>query len=107
VAKAERLLNVPRSAFSPRPNVDSTVVRIVPVRPATLSGDMEAALRRVTRAAFGWRRKKLRTVLRDHPEFQLSAEEAEAVLEGVDIDPNARGETLDPERFIKLARALT
>lgn len=107
LATAERLLNVPRSAFRPRPNVDSTVLRIVPERPAGLTPELEDALRRLTRAAFGWRRKKLRTVLRDHPEYGFSREDAEAVLEGVGIDPNARGETLHPDRFVTLAGALT
>lgn len=103
IASAVRLMEVSRGSFHPRPNVDSTVLRIVPESPAPLGVEQEVMLRRLTRAAFGWRRKKLRTVLRDHPELRLGRTAAEAILSGQGIDPDARGETLSPERFVGLA----
>lgn len=106
VARPERLLDVSRGAFKPRPNVDSTVLRIVPEANARMTPDMEERLRRLTRAVFGWRRKKLRTVLRDHAEFRFGGPRAESVLERAGIDPDARGETLSPARFIQLAEAV-
>ena len=104
VARVSRLVQVPRTAFKPRPRVDSTVVRIVPSRPPDITAEMEEEVRRLTRAVFGWRRKKLRTVLRDHPDYALGVAAAESVLSRAGIDPDVRGETLGTSQFVALAR---
>src|SRR5215207_7208468 len=65
VADAERVLNVSRNAFRPVPDVESTVVRITPHVPPRLSPGEEEALRRLTRVAFGQRRKQFQRILRD------------------------------------------
>ena len=103
VAHAERLFAVPRGAFHPRPRVDSAVLRITPRRPAPLAPEVEAAVRELTRAVFGWRRKKLRTVLRDHPDLALGRTGAEDLLQRTGLDGDARGEVLAPSEFVHLA----
>jgi 16S rRNA (adenine1518-N6/adenine1519-N6)-dimethyltransferase len=50
------------------------------------------------------RRKQLGRVLRSVA--GLSAEEAEAVVRGCGLDPQARPEVLSPEAFARVVRAL-
>jgi len=107
VARVERVLSVPSGAFRPRPRVDSSVVRITPVRPEPLSPGEEERLRVLTRAVFQWRRKQLGKSLRDHPDLGMSREEADALLGGVGIEPRTRPEELDPDTFVALSRALS
>ena len=106
VAEAERVLHVPPGAFRPRPKVDSTVLRIRPLVPPPLEIGEEAALRRLTRAAFQWRRKQMGKILRDHPELAMGRTGAEAFLGSLGVDFRARPETLAPETFIRLSREL-
>lgn len=106
VAVAERLFGVGRRAFRPVPNVDSSIVRIVPTRPEPLGEAEEARLRRLVRASFQWRRKQLFKILRDHPDLALPPERARALLQGVGIAPEDRPERLEPGQFVRLAAAL-
>lgn len=106
VADVEILFRIPRGAFRPVPNVDSATVRITPHRPPSLEPAEERDLRTLTRAAFSRRRKQMQTILRDAPEYALSATDARALLDEGGVAPAARPETVDPETFIRLARAL-
>jgi 16S rRNA (adenine1518-N6/adenine1519-N6)-dimethyltransferase len=104
VADAERVLNVGRGAFRPVPDVESTVIRVVPHAPPRLAEDEEAGLRVLTRAAFGQRRKQFQRILRDA--FRLTPEQVVALEEDTGMDLRERPEAFAPERFIALARAL-
>lgn len=106
VADVERVLQVKRGAFRPVPDVDSTVIRITPRRPPPLAPAEETDLRDLTRAAFGWRRKQLGTILRDSQSYQLSADEIAELADRTGIAPTRRPETIDPIAFVALARAL-
>jgi len=93
-AEAAELFTVGPGAFTPPPQVDSAVVRITP-RPAPFPiGDLARYDRLVT-LAFGQRRKTLHNALRGAvtPEGFAAA----------GIDSRARGETLSPEQFARLA----
>ncbi len=94
----ERLFDVSPKAFVPPPAVVSSVVRLVP-RAAPLAPAESGALDRVTRAAFGQRRKMLRRALRGLTPDPL------ALLRSAGIDPEARAETLSVADFCALARA--
>jgi len=104
VAEVERVMNVGRTAFRPVPDVESAVIRVVPHQPPRLPVEDEAAVRTLTRFAFGQRRKQFQRILRDA--YGLSAERVEAVGREVGMDLQARPESFSPERFIDLARAL-
>ncbi len=95
LAEARVVMDLPARAFTPPPKVDSAVVRLTPVakRPAD---DLIAALQTVTRAAFGQRRKMLRSSLRALGGAQLCAAAA--------LDPDARAETIPVAGFLRLAR---
>ncbi|MGN6057720.1 MAG: ribosomal RNA small subunit methyltransferase A, partial [Sphingomicrobium sp.] len=91
-------MTVSRSAFVPPPKVTSAVVHIVPNEaPAGVDAKVMA---RLTAAAFGQRRKMLRSSLKSFP----GATEA---AEAVGIDLQRRAETLSTDDYVKLARALT
>lgn len=106
VAAAERLFRVGRGAFRPVPGVDSAVVRIRPRRPEPLGEAEEERLRRVVRACFQWRRKQLGKILRDHPDLQVSAQEAEALAEAAGVGLQDRPERLSPDAFLRLSARL-
>jgi 16S rRNA (adenine1518-N6/adenine1519-N6)-dimethyltransferase len=91
-------LSVNRSAFVPPPKVTSAVVHIVPAdMPA---GVDPRTMERLTEAAFGQRRKMLRSSLKALP----GALEA---LDELGIDSERRAETLSVEEFVAVARALS
>ena len=98
LCEVRALFDVPARAFTPPPKVTSTVVRLVP-RPTPLAADA-ALLAEVTAAAFGQRRKMLRSSLK-----ALSVDSA-ALLASTGIDGSARAEQLNVEQFCALARAL-
>lgn len=106
VASAERLLDVRRTAFRPVPDVDSTVLRITPIRPPPLEQAEEDALRTLTRVAFSRRRKQLQRILRSAPEYGLDAADIESLCRETGLDLEARPEDLAPTDFIALTRAL-
>jgi 16S rRNA (adenine1518-N6/adenine1519-N6)-dimethyltransferase len=88
-------------SFHPPPNVDSTVVRLVPLSvPRHDLGD-PAIYDRVVHAAFGQRRKTLRNALR-----AKLGDTAEAILAATGIDGSRRGETLSLAEFATLSRAV-
>lgn len=107
VADCSLLFRLGPEAFRPRPKVRSAVVRITPLRPSLLSERDERALRRVVRGCFAWRRKQLKRTLASRPEFALGVRGAKRLLDDLGIAREARPETLSPEGFVRLARALT
>lgn len=103
VADVERVTHVSRNAFRPVPDVESTVVRIIP-RPVKLSDETETALRRLTRLAFGQRRKQFQRILRDG--LALSPDAIANLEAATGFDLRQRPETFAPDDFIRLAGIL-
>jgi 16S rRNA (adenine1518-N6/adenine1519-N6)-dimethyltransferase len=99
LAEPKILFDLPPRAFVPPPKVTSSVVSLTP-RPTPLAPASKAALERVTAAAFGQRRKMLRSSLR------TLGVPAEALLDVAGITPTARAEELSVAEFCALARAL-
>jgi len=98
----EAVRRISPGVFWPRPRVDSALA-IARYRPAAERTALPwAALRKVTRAVFGARRKKLRNAL--HASFPDIP--AESWLARTGLDPETRGETLTPGQFLSLARTL-
>jgi 16S rRNA (adenine1518-N6/adenine1519-N6)-dimethyltransferase len=96
-ADARIAMNLGRSAFVPPPKVASAVVHIVPRE--TPHGVDPRRIEQLTEAAFGQRRKMLRSSLKGVP-GALDA------LETLGIDPQRRAETLAVDDFVALARAM-
>ena len=78
------------------PKVDSAVVRLTPREDAP-APELLAALERVTQAAFGQRRKMLRS--------SLKSLGGEALCAAAGVDPGLRAEAVGIEGFLGLARA--
>ncbi len=87
--------NIPKEAFTPPPNVTSTVSNLTP-RPSPLCSVSFEALETVTAIAFGKRRKMLRASLKTL-NLDLSA---------LEIEPTRRPEELSVIDFCRLANAL-
>ena len=104
VASAELLFRVPAGAFSPPPKVESAVVRVTPRAEPAVAPEDEERFRAFVQAAFALRRKQLRRVVRTIA--SVGADEAERSLELAGVDPDARPETLEPEAFARLMRAV-
>ena len=94
------LLTLPAQAFTPKPKVDSALVELVPKRMPEPTCDT-TALEKVTAAAFGQRRKMLRSALRK------LAPDSEALLQGLGIDPSSRAEELGVAQFCRIANAIS
>ena len=103
-AKVERLFTVPAGAFVPRPRVDSAVIRLTPLAEPLIPDVDTQAFRRFVVAIFGARRKQLARGLRTA--LGLDPAAAALALSSAAIDPDARPETLSPERFVRLFRAV-
>ena len=94
---ARIVMDLPARAFTPPPKVESAVIHLTPLaeRPAPT---LLAGLERVTAAAFGQRRKMLRS--------SLKTVGGAALCEAAGIDPNQRAETVPVDGFLELARCL-
>lgn len=89
---------LPPEAFSPPPKVHSAVITLTP-RPEPLFPVSKKSLEKVVAAAFGQRRKMLRSALK-----QLGVP-VEALLERAGIDGTLRAEVLDVATFCRLTQA--
>lgn len=93
------LFDVPPGAFRPVPKVTSTWVRLIPLRrPAGWTRDDEPRLAELVARAFAQRRKTLRNALRG----MVSEHEFKAA----GIEPSARAEMIDLDRYLRLAEAV-
>ena len=93
------LFTLPAAAFTPKPKVDSALVEFLP-KPAPEPSCDIATLEKVTAAAFGQRRKMLRSALR-----QITPD-SETLLLALGLDPKARAEELAVADFVRIANAL-
>lgn len=92
-----RVLDIPAAAFTPPPKVDSSVVRLTPRKDRPLDIQL-ATLEKITAAAFGQRRKMLRSSMKS-----LGGEE---LLTRAGIDPTLRAENLSVGDFENLAHTV-
>ena len=94
-AKSELCFNVGPGAFSPRPKVWSSVVRLTPHAAPPFAVDDHERFADLVAHLFSMRRKTLGRALKG----KLSA----AQISAAGIDPVARPETLEPADFARLA----
>ena len=88
--------HVPREAFWPIPQIDSSVIQLTPRQSETVDW---SKLKHLVKTAFAYRRKTLRNSLSRLP----SALEA---LEQIGLDPILRAENLSPEDYVRLCEAM-
>lgn len=102
-ARAAGRFPVPRSCFLPPPRVDSSVITLVRDTAADDTSLLPCAVRAAD-AAFSQRRKTLRNSFAAG--LGITTAEATSLLEAAGIDPGARAETLDIDRFLDLGAVL-
>lgn len=105
-AKPEVVARVPASCFLPRPNVDSTVVRLTKYEKPLVNVTDESFLFAVIRASFNQRRKTLANGLANAGDLGVTRGQVETVLEEMGLSAMIRGETLTLERFAELSDRL-
>ncbi|MEE8056731.1 MAG: 16S rRNA (adenine(1518)-N(6)/adenine(1519)-N(6))-dimethyltransferase RsmA [Pseudomonadales bacterium] len=93
------LFAVPPEAFSPKPKVQSAIVRLIPHQHLPHPADNVDHLQSILRIAFNQRRKTLRNSLKS----EISSEQ----LEALDINPRARPETLTLQQFVMISNNIT
>ena len=98
-AVAEILFSISPTVFVPPPRVHSAILRITPHRPEAREICDLDSFRAVTKAAFGQRRKMLRSSLG-------SLGSPEGLLAAAKISPTRRAAELSVSEFVWLARAL-
>lgn len=87
------VFDVPASAFTPPPKVTSSIVHF---KPKQLGSDAPAfkIIEEITAAAFGQRRKMIRSSLKNYAEF----------FEEAGLDETIRAENISVEKFVTLAK---
>lgn len=101
-ATVARAFDVGRHAFVPAPEVDSTILHLIPYEKRPIQAQNDTVLRRVVKAAFSQRRKTLRNSL-----SSLGCDKAliKQALEAAGIKDSRRAETLSVAEFVALADA--
>jgi len=108
-ASVEPLLAVHPAEFHPQPKVDSLVIRITfhptPKHVEALGTFNRPLFTRIVHAAFGQRRKTLLNGLASGRLLEDKARLTQAI-EASGLSPSIRAETLTPQQFVDLTRAI-
>lgn len=103
---ASKLFEVPPSAFTPAPKVQSAVIRLtVRERPAVEVAD-EAKFFALVRASFAQRRKTILNNLKAAAQVLEFSEPLDSALEAASVAPQRRAETVSIAEFAALCSAL-
>ena len=103
-ALPEVVAHVPANCFMPRPNVDSTVIRLTRYQKTQVEAQDEKHLFALIRASFNQRRKTLANGLANG--LGISREQVAAALEEMGLSATVRGEALTLEQFADLSNLL-
>lgn len=99
---AERVMDIPPTAFIPRPQVTSTVLKIKRREKAAVEVKDDKLLFSLIRMGFGQRRKVFTNAMKAGG---ISADMVQTILESTGIDGKRRGETFSLEEYGRLADA--
>jgi 16S rRNA (adenine1518-N6/adenine1519-N6)-dimethyltransferase len=97
---------VPSHVFVPRPQVDSTVIKLSIRSKAPVSVEDESFFFKIVRASFAKRRKTLLNSLLLSLPFAMGKAELEEKIRQAGIDPGCRGEMLSMQAFAELTNVL-
>ncbi|MBR2449088.1 MAG: ribosomal RNA small subunit methyltransferase A [Clostridia bacterium] len=100
---AEVIMRVPREKFTPAPNVDSAVVKIIFEKDKFKDVNL-TAVRDVVRCGFSSRRKMLVNNLMNT--YKISRTDAENALNNSGLKTTVRGENLTAEDYVLLSKNL-
>ncbi|MGV6852605.1 MAG: 16S rRNA (adenine(1518)-N(6)/adenine(1519)-N(6))-dimethyltransferase RsmA [bacterium] len=94
--EAWSVLEVPPTAFTPKPKVDSSVVQLQPRQKPLASKELLPTLKQIVLTAFSARRKAIRNGLKQY----ISADQ----LKEIGLDPGLRPQNLSTEDYIEIAQ---
>ena len=97
LANTKIIFDIPRSAFIPKPKVNSSVVTIDPLKNNPNKFKFED-IEKITQLTFSRRRKMLRTIFKNYGGINM--------LNETDISPNLRPENLTIDEYCKLAKKI-
>lgn len=99
---AEKVLDIPPSAFIPRPAVTSTVLKLRRREEPAVAVKDEKAFFQMVKMGFGQRRKVFSNAMKTGG---IAPELGEKILAAAGIDGRRRGETFSMEEYARLADA--
>lgn len=102
---AETVMTVPRTVFTPQPNVDSAVIRLIKRNEPIVKVKSEEFFFKIVKASFAQRRKTILNNLTSYFTKEYK-QEIENCLVQAGIDSRRRGESLTIEEFAKLSDEL-
>ncbi|MCX6646739.1 MAG: 16S rRNA (adenine(1518)-N(6)/adenine(1519)-N(6))-dimethyltransferase RsmA [bacterium] len=103
--KSEIILHIPPEAFSPRPKVMSSLIRLIPHKTPLMNTELIGPFERIVQASFHMRRKTLKNnLIVAFP--QKSPDEIAGIIAGIGANPTARAQELSVEDFIKITELL-
>jgi 16S rRNA (adenine1518-N6/adenine1519-N6)-dimethyltransferase len=97
--RVELLFTVSAQSFSPPPQVESAIVRLIPHRPVPIVASQPELLTMLVKQAFNQRRKMLRNSLKEWINITQ--------LVSLGIDPDARPEQLSVQDFVKMSNIIS
>ncbi|MFP4456138.1 MAG: 16S rRNA (adenine(1518)-N(6)/adenine(1519)-N(6))-dimethyltransferase RsmA [Clostridia bacterium] len=100
-AKVEYAFTVKSVCFMPRPNVDSAVIVIKPVKNLDYKPIL---LERIVKKAFLQRRKKITNSLSASGDLEFSKEKWKSILMSCGITENMRADNISIEQYIQLSK---
>jgi 16S rRNA (adenine1518-N6/adenine1519-N6)-dimethyltransferase len=103
-ASADKILDVPASAFKPAPKVQSSVLKLTPLPNPAFDPSQETIFFKAVKGCFAHRRKMAANSLAQA--LGIETPEAREALKRADLDPTARGEDYSIADFVRLARVL-
>lgn len=106
-ARSNALFDIPPEAFYPRPEVTSTLIRIVFPDPPPHDVTDHNLLTKLVKAGFSSRRKTLRNALKALVTPELSFDQIAEAAEIAGIDLGRRAETLSPEEFVRFGNTIS
>ena len=101
--EVQRLLEIPNTAFSPKPKIDSSLVGLTPLPQPRVQVEDPKLFFKMVSSAFLHKRKMLKNNLND---WQHLFTEHNGQARLADIDLSRRGETLSLDEFANLANYL-
>ncbi|MBN1827978.1 MAG: ribosomal RNA small subunit methyltransferase A [Deltaproteobacteria bacterium] len=102
VAEPMKIISAPAACFTPRPNVDSMVVKLLFKKEAVSDGTY-MLFNRIVRKAFGKRRKTVVNSLKDDNDLLSTGLSVPDILRMAGIDGRRRPESLSWKDFLRIA----
>lgn len=104
-ADVEEVLTVPNTSFIPEPEVQSEVIKLKLRKEPVINIKNEKKFFELVKIAFMQRRKTLVNAI-GNSTLNTNKEQVEKILQDLQIDTKARGETLTIEQFAKISEKI-